>query len=100
MAPTAGTAPPGHKTFKPLNTREHFASNIECQTRPHSLSPHLVVKIPLDVQLLVLGAGEGEAAGQVHPLLPPVLEDTGPRDVDIGDAATPGYNDQTPEMKD
>ena len=88
------------QTFKPLNTREHFASNIECQTRPLSLSPHLVVKIPLDVQLLVLGAGEGEAAGQVHPLLPPVLEDTRARDVDIGDAATPGYNDQKPEMKD
>ena len=88
-------APPGHKTFKPLNTREHFQLSLcriirvspvaQCRTLTH-----LIVKIPLDVQLLVLGAGEGEAAGQVHPLLPPVLEDSRTRDVDIRDAVTSG----------
>ena len=72
-----------------------------CQIGPEylqCLTSHLVIKIPLDVQLLVLRAGEGEAAGQVHPLLPSVLQDARSCDVDIGDAATSGYNDQKPEM--
>ena len=38
--------------------------------------------------MLVLGGLELEAAGEVHVLLPPVLQDGGARDPDIGDAVT------------
>ena len=51
--------------------------------RTISLSWHLIVKIPLDVQLLVLRLDEVEAAGQVHELLPTILQHLRTLDHDI-----------------
>ena len=50
-------------------------------------SGHLIIKVPLDVELLELGRGEAEAAAEVHVLLPPVLQHPGARHADIRDTA-------------
>ena len=50
-------------------------------------SGHLIIKVPLDVELLELGRGEAEAAAEVHVLLPPVLQNPGARHADIRDTA-------------